>query len=126
MAQQEKPPVAQKEADPSVVADKTAATQQAQVTATKTERTSNAPLTGKVVERKQNREFEQPDLPKAEVQQLHVVEEDIHEKFYTVNSNRPMFRLLYPRGTVVLKAEYDLAVNGGEDTKADSEVTERN
>lgn len=92
--------------------DKSALNQQAQVAGqSEGGDISTAPLSGKVVRRENQgpREVALPNLPD---NALTIVDEDVYEEFFLEGSDRPLYRLRYARGQVVLQREYDAVTAG--------------
>lgn len=86
-------------------------TETSQAVATDTDVAANAPKDGKIVraEREEN-DTELPELGDADTAM--VVEENVYQEFYPPNTKRPSYRLLFHKGQVVMKSQYDAAVNG--------------
>lgn len=72
---------------------------------------STAPLNAKVVSR-ERRESTPPPLPQLPDTALTVVDEDVYEEFFLPGSDRPLYRLRFARGQVVLQREYDAVTAG--------------
>lgn len=74
---------------------------------------STAPVTGKVIKRKTSGAAE-ADLPTLADNSLTVVNEDVYEEFYldADETGRPLYRLRFARGQVVLTREYEAVIAG--------------
>lgn len=72
---------------------------------------STAPLNGKVISR-ERRESRRPELPQLPDTALTVVDEDVYEEFFLPDSDRPLYRLRFARGQVVLQREFDAVTSG--------------
>lgn len=91
--------------------DKSAVKQAAQAESLRgpsTEGSSNAPTSGKIIRRNAPSDGDQTPLREApKPVQMMVVEEDTYEEFYTADAKRPLYRLVYPRNSVVSVEEYE-------------------